>query len=123
VYYINTLIFTVRSSTMVKFIRCAVVIVTLSLTSAVAHAENESHKSVDAGGVKDGTSTIEAGSKGTEVEVVSANGSITRAKCPHTCADRSIPKGSCREWRSKMYPDVCYVEDTSKPSDAIPLGK
>ena len=64
----------------------------------------------------------DAGPQGREVEVVSANGSVTRAKCPHSCVDRKIPQTSCREWRSKMYPDVCYVEDLRKPSDAVPLG-
>ena len=54
-----------------------------------------------------------------DVEVVSANGSITRKRCPHSCADRGIKKADCKEWRSKMYPDVCYVEDLSKPSQAI----
>lgn len=64
-------------------------------------------------------SVEESGPNLNDVEVVSANGSITRKKCPHSCVDRGIPKKSCKEWRSMMYPDVCYVEDLSKPSQAI----
>lgn len=59
---------------------------------------------------------------GDDVEVISMNGSITRGKCPHTCEDRNIPRKDCKEWRSKMYGDRCYVEDLRMPSNAIADG-
>lgn len=55
------------------------------------------------------------------IETVSVNGSITRGTCPHSCASRGIPKESCKEWKSNMYGDKCYVQDTRLPSNAIPM--
>lgn len=56
-----------------------------------------------------------------QYEVISTNGSITRALCPYTCAMRRIPKGVCKVWRSRRDPNLCYVQDMRLPSDAISL--
>jgi hypothetical protein len=82
-------------------------------SSTTAPLLQETLSAVETAGVE------ESGPNLSDVEVVSANGSITRKRCPHSCVDRGIPKKSCKEWRSMMYPDVCYVEDLSKPSQAI----
>ena len=58
-----------------------------------------------------------------EYEVISTNNSVTRALCPYSCEERSIPKANCRTWKSKNEPDKCYVQDTRLPSDAVPIGK
>jgi hypothetical protein len=100
-----------------------VVAVIFLFGNQIAYAEIEKPADSQNEVAKNEVDAAEAGPQVGEVETVSANGSITRAKCPHSCSDRKIPKASCREWRSKMYPDVCYVEDLSKPSNAVPVGK
>lgn len=112
-----------KKFTLDSFTRYSLLFIATFFTYHVVQADSESTRIPNSGVVAEEATAVEAGPQGSEVEVVSANGSVTRAKCPHTCADRKIPKSSCKEWRSKMYPDVCYVEDTSKPSNAIPLGK
>lgn len=58
-----------------------------------------------------------------EYEIVSMTGSITRALCPYTCEKRGVARDHCKEWTSRREPDRCYVQDTSIPSEAVPLGK
>lgn len=57
-----------------------------------------------------------------EYEVISANGSITRALCPYTCEMRGLPKQNCKQWTSVRDKSLCYVQDTRIPSDAIHWG-
>lgn len=59
--------------------------------------------------------------KENEYEVISTNDSIRRALCPYTCKMRGIPKSHCREWRSQINRQKCYVQDTSLPSEAVKL--
>ena len=56
-----------------------------------------------------------------EYEVISMNGSITRALCPYTCEMRGIPKKSCKTWGSLQDRTKCYVQDTRIPSGAVPI--
>ena len=54
---------------------------------------------------------------------VDAHHSVTRAQCPYTCADRQIPKESCKEWHSitKAEGGDCYVQDLRiAKDDAMP---
>ncbi len=56
-----------------------------------------------------------------EYRRISQNGGTTRRPCPYTCEMRGVPRDHCREWKSKEDPSECYVEDTSVPSNAVPL--
>ena len=56
-----------------------------------------------------------------EYEVISTNGSITRALCPYSCEMRDLPKKFCKTWQSKQEPSMCYVQDTRIPTEAITL--
>jgi len=76
----------------------------------------------DSGAASGAASEAATGELPTGVEIISANGAITRATCPHTCASRNIPKEHCREWTSKMYGDRCYVQDLRLPTSAIAPG-
>jgi hypothetical protein len=58
-----------------------------------------------------------------QYETISLNGSLTRALCPYSCEMRGIPKRNCREWRSLVDPEKCYVEDTRLAQHAVILGK
>ncbi len=60
--------------------------------------------------------------KPNEYEVISTNGSITRAFCPYTCAMRGLEGKHCKTWRSLSDPKLCYVQDTRIKSDAIDWG-
>jgi len=60
--------------------------------------------------------------KPNEYEVISTNGSITRAICPYTCAMRGLAAKHCKTWRSLSNPKLCYVQDTRLKSDAIDWG-
>lgn len=60
--------------------------------------------------------------KPNEYEVISTNGSITRAFCPYTCAMRGLKAKHCKTWRSLYDPKLCYVQDTRIKSDAIDWG-
>jgi hypothetical protein len=73
-------------------------------------------------GASSGAPSVQAPAEPDDVEVVSMNGSVTRAKCPYTCEMRGIPRKFCREWKSRMYGDRCYVQDTRLPSNAVPIG-
>lgn len=57
-----------------------------------------------------------------EYEVISTNGSITRSKCPYTCEMRGLPKQYCKTWQSLKDKELCYVQDTRIPSNAIEFG-
>ncbi|MFN8392567.1 MAG: hypothetical protein U0136_19900 [Bdellovibrionota bacterium] len=56
-----------------------------------------------------------------EYEVISPNGSVTRALCPYTCEMRGLPKQQCITWKSASEPTKCYVQDRSIPSQAVPF--
>ena len=58
-----------------------------------------------------------------EYEVISTNGSVTRAFCPYTCEMRGLPAKNCKSWKSLQEPDKCYLQDTRLPSNAVPMGK
>ena len=57
--------------------------------------------------------------KPNEYEVISTDGSITRAYCPYTCAMRGIPQKHCKTWRSQTDKKKCYVQDKRGHSQAI----
>lgn len=58
--------------------------------------------------------------QGEEVQVVSANGALTRRPCPYTCEDRQLPSEHCKTWESKDK-TLCYVWDTRLPQNAVPI--
>lgn len=60
--------------------------------------------------------------KAGEYEVISMNGSITRALCPYTCEMRGLPKQACKSWKSAQEPEKCYLQDTRLPSNAVPVS-
>ncbi len=58
-----------------------------------------------------------------EYRAVDAHGAVTRSACPYTCKDRSIPKESCKEWKSITHSEggECYVQDLRiSKNDAMP---
>ncbi len=62
--------------------------------------------------------TLEVG----EYEIISPNGSITRALCPYGCEDRGIPKEFCKIWTSTKRKQECYVQDLRLKSEAIKIN-
>ena len=89
-----------------------------------AQGENSANKNIKA----ERTSTTMVENRGgselkpNEYEVISTNGSITRALCPYTCAMRGLDAKYCKTWRSLNDPKLCYVQDTRIKTDAIDWG-
>jgi hypothetical protein len=107
---------------------CAGTLFLLQASSAAAADNDKSSEGISAvtqaSGSNNGMTEVFDGqlSAGT-YEVISTNGSITRALCPYTCKMRGIEKSHCKTWRSASEPEKCYVEDTSLPSQAISWGE
>ena len=54
-----------------------------------------------------------------EYQRISENGGLTRRPCPYSCEMKGIPRKNCKEWVSRRDTNLCYVEDTRLPSDAV----
>jgi len=54
-----------------------------------------------------------------EYEVIDLKGGLTRSYCPYTCADRGVEGKYCKTWKSVQNPELCYVQDTRLPSNAV----
>ncbi len=85
-----------------------------------AQGENSAIKNIEAGRsattmVQDDDGVLQPN----EYELISTNGSITRALCPYTCAMRGLEAKHCKTWRSLNDPKLCYVQDTRIKSNAI----
>ena len=101
-------------------------IIFLSLLASTANAENNAPASAAAqvhpvatgshsGMKEDQDGNLDKG----EYEIISTNGSITRALCPYTCEMRGLPQKTCKSWQSKQDKTMCYVQDTTIATQAI----
>jgi hypothetical protein len=66
--------------------------------------------------IEDKDGELQAG----EYTVIDPAGSVTRANCPYVCADRGLPAEHCKSWQSASEKQLCYLQDTRIPSDAMP---